>query len=221
MITIQQLPFFINRIQYVKLTQIGGIMMSMIQCANGHFYHEAQGPCPHCSSSDQGKTMGINQWNHSNPQPKPFPLPNKMGKVMSNHPDHVPAVAPLSDDGKTVGLFPKKEGIDPVVGWLVCIEGHDRGKDFSLHLDKNSIGRSHKNDVHIAGDPTISRENHATILYDQKKKQFRLLAGGGRGLVYLNDEAVDFGSVLKNRDLIEIGETKLLFIPFCGDEFNW
>lgn len=193
----------------------------MIQCSNGHFYDDAQGSCPHCLNKTEGKTVGIHSLKSSNPQPKPFPLPNKLGKVTPNQPDQPPVSVPPTDDGKTVGLILKQEGIDPVVGWLVCIEGHDRGKDFPLHADKNTIGRSHKNDVHISGDPTISRENHATVLYDQKKKQFRLLGGGGRGLVYLNDEAVDFGSVLKNRDLIEIGETKLLFIPFCGEEFNW
>lgn len=202
--------------------------MSMIQCSNGHFYHSANGPCPHCSANDlqSGKTVGLNSLGEipgKSPTPNnpPFPLPNKLGQINMNAPLQAPLGEVPSDEGKTIGLFPKKEGIDPVVGWLVCIEGNDRGKDYRIHSEKNSIGRSEKNDIHISGDPTISRENHATIVFDSKRKQFRLLAGGGRGLVYLNDEAVDFGSVIKARDTIEIGETKLLFIPFCGDEFNW
>lgn len=205
----------------------------MVQCSNGHFFNSANGACPHCSIAEnqQGKTVGINpngvganQWSSSAPNinaVQPFPLPNKLGQVNATPIPQDRGGEVPSNEGKTVGLYMKKEGIDPVVGWLVCIDGNDRGKDYRIHTDKNAIGRSEKNDITISGDSTISRENHATIVYDPKKRQFRLLAGGGRGLVYLNDEAVDFGSVLKENDTIEIGETKLLFVPFCGDNFNW
>lgn len=203
----------------------------MMQCSNGHFYNPANGPCPHCSGSNhlQGKTVGYNpnQQGTNNNQigSSPFPLPNKLGQVpINNHQEQPPHMVnnPASlDEGKTVGMFLKNEGIDPVVGWLVCIEGKDRGKDYRIHSDKNTIGRSDNNDITISGDQMISREGHANIVYDPKKKQFRLLSGSGRGLVYLNDEAVDFVSVLKANDTIEIGETKLMFVPFCGVAYDW
>ena len=75
-----------------------------------------------------------------------------------------------SDDGigKTVGVFQRRGGCEPVVGWLVCTEGGEKGRDFRLLAKINTIGRSERMDVCIKNDPAISRENHARIGYDQK-----------------------------------------------------
>ena len=48
-----------------------------------------------------------------------------------------------------------------------------------------------------------------------------LLPGDGNGLVYLNDEAVYVPQNLNPYDVIEMGESKFLFIPFCGEHFMW
>jgi hypothetical protein len=211
--------------------------MSMVQCANGHFFNPNQGACPHCSIDKEpartvglkgvahGKKLSTSELKQSSSIDKPFPLPNKYGQVnpapLNQKNTAVPGKNGQNSVGKTVGMYHQNEGFDPVVGWLVCTEGIDRGKDYSLHSDKNSIGRLQHNDIAILGDPSISRENHATIVFDTKKKQFRILAGEGRGIVYLNNEAVDFSHVLKDKDTIEIGKTKLLFIPLCGEKFSW
>ena len=77
-----------------------------------------------------------------------------------------------NDTGKTVGVFKKSMKIEPVVGWLVCIEGADKGKDFSILAKNNSIGRGESMDICIKGDTTISRENQARIAYDEKNNAF-------------------------------------------------
>ncbi len=125
------------------------------------------------------------------------------------------------DDGKTQRLVRKQLGIDPVVGWLVCVRGPERGHDYRLHSEKNFIGRGEGMDVRIAGDGTISRENHASVSFDPKRETFRLLPGDGRGLVYLNDEEVVSPLPLKAGDHIELGETMLMFVPLCGPAFKW
>ena len=76
-------------------------------------------------------------------------------------------------------------------------------------------------DVAITGDATISRDNHAVISYNPKKHSFRLAPGDSRGLVYLNDEEVLTPIEVAPYDRIELGETLLLFVPFCGDHFTW
>jgi len=121
----------------------------------------------------------------------------------------------------TVGYYHKKIGIDPVVGWLVCIEGPDQGRDYRLHSERNFIGRSDRMDVCVRGDDTISRENHAIIAFNPRTSGFKLQPGDGRGLIYLNGEEVDASINLNPFDLIELGQTKLLFIPFCGEKFQW
>jgi hypothetical protein len=110
---------------------------------------------------------------------------------------------------------------DPVVGWLVCLAGPDRGRDFRLHAEKNFIGRSPAMDVCVAGDETVSRDRHALVIFDPKKHVFWAVPGDAAGLVYLNGDIVHSPTPMKQDDLLEIGQTKLVLIPFCGDKYSW
>jgi hypothetical protein len=112
-------------------------------------------------------------------------------------------------------------GIDPVVGWLVCVGGPDRGRDFRLRMEKNYIGRSPSMDVVIEGDKTVSREKHGVVIFDPKRQAFWVLPGEASGLVYLNGEVVHTPMQMQRDDVIELGQTKLALIPFCGEKYNW
>lgn len=111
--------------------------------------------------------------------------------------------------------------VDPTVGWVVCSEGADRGRDFRIKAEKNFIGRSTAMDICIAGDPRVSRENHAIVAFEPRNAEFRLYPGDARGLVYLNGRVVDVPVVLQPFDIIEVGDSKLVFVPFCGERFRW
>ena len=123
--------------------------------------------------------------------------------------------------GKTVGMMQSQMGFDPVVGWLACVASPSRGKSYTVRGGVNSIGRSERMDIVITGDLKISAENHAKISYSDKHNRFNLLPGEGRNIVYLNDEEVFTPMPLKAYDLIDFGETKLLFVPLCGEKFTW
>ena len=123
--------------------------------------------------------------------------------------------------GKTVGMMQSQMGFDPVVGWLACVAGPSRGKSYTIRGGVNSIGRSERMDIVITGGLKISSENHAKISYSDKHNRFNLLPGEGRNIVYLNDEEVFTPMPLNAYDLIDFGETKLLFIPLCGERFTW
>ena len=123
--------------------------------------------------------------------------------------------------GKTVGMMQSQMGFDPVVGWLACVAGPSRGKSYTVRGGVNSIGRSERMDIVITGDLKISGENHAKISYSDKHNRFNLLPGEGRNIVYLNDEEVFTPMPLHAYDLIDFGETKLLFVPLCGERFTW
>ncbi|WP_129599940.1 FHA domain-containing protein [Anaerophilus nitritogenes] len=114
-----------------------------------------------------------------------------------------------------------KEEIQPVCGWLVCIEGARVGKDYKIKEGKNFIGRADDMDIQILGDNKISRRNHAIVVYDPKKRNSVLLPGDASGIAYLNDEAVYIPTELSPYDVIELGKSKFLFIPFCGEHFEW
>ena len=144
------------------------------------------------------------------PDPAPTPPPSPPGFGVS-----------VAAAGKTVGMMQSQMGFDPVVGWLACVEGPSRGKSYTIRSGVNSIGRSERMDIVITGDLKISSENHAKISYSDKHNRFNLLPGEGRNIVYLNDEEVFTPMPLHAYDLIDFGETKLLFVPLCGEKFTW
>lgn len=76
-------------------------------------------------------------------------------------------------------------------------------------------------DICISGDDTISRNDHAFVVYDPRKKTFRIQAGLSRGLIYLNGKEVIASELLATYDIISIGQSELLFIPLCGERFQW
>ncbi len=109
---------------------------------------------------------------------------------------------------------------EPVVGWLVCVEGPARGTDYRLHAGYNYIGRE-SGDIRIRGDQQISRHNHAMVAYDSGEHLYFVGPSTGRNLIKVNGHAVLQAVEVKNYDVISIGTTKLLFIGLCGEQFSW
>lgn len=192
--------------------------MAIQECANGHLYDTDQyQACPYCSGAnsrvdfrfkgaeDVGRTMG------------PGVGAQSVGATVAPS-AYRPAA---SDTGKTVGVFQKKMNFEPVVGWLVCIEGKERGKDYRIYGKNNTIGRDERSDICIKGDDSISRENHAKLAYDRKHNTFHIIPADGANPVYLNDEPVFVPQKLTANDILEIGELKMMFVPFCNENFKW
>ena len=185
-------------------------MDSMTRCPKGHYYDpNMHSQCPWCYVQgldvDIGKTRAKRSGGPDEELDATKALPG----------------AHADDEGKTVGVFAKNLGVEPVTGWLVAISGPGKGNDYRIVSDRNFIGRSNKMGVVIKEDETISRENHAIISYNPKKQNFRLSPGEGKRLTYLNNEEVIEPVQLKPYDVIELGQTKLMFIPFCSSKFSW
>lgn len=124
-------------------------------------------------------------------------------------------------DNRTVGEFKRKLGYEPVVGWLVCVEGPEVGKDYRLFGRINSIGRAEGNDVVLAQEHTVSQKNHVRLAYDAKHNNFQLIPGEGTNVTYLNDEPLYVPQKLNAYDVLEMGATKLIFVPLCNERFRW
>ena len=126
------------------------------------------------------------------------------------------------DEGRTVAYhaaMPKD--VDPVVGWLVCVDGPERGRDYRLHAGRNFVGRAPQMHVALTGDATVSREKHCIVVYDPRANVFRIAPGDSASLTYLNDASVDVPMPLAPYDRLEVGKTTLLFLPLCSDRFTW
>jgi hypothetical protein len=132
-----------------------------------------------------------------------------------------PASAPAGVARRVVESTAEPAGFDPVVGWLVCIEGPDRGRDYRLRTAKNFIGRASSMDICISGDETVSRERHAVVAFEPEERRFWLLPGDAQGLVYLNGKVVYTPTELAGSDVVKVGQTRLMFVPFCGERHQW
>jgi len=194
--------------------------MNMQQCSQGgHFYDASvHAECPYCKNAAGApvpdRTVPVDR---TVPIDRTTPIaPNGYNPSGDNY-----ARAVGGGDGRTVAVIKEELGIDPVVGWLVNMEGKEKGRDYRIHSDNNFIGRSEKMDICIRGDDTISRDNHAIIAFDTRDRIFFFSPGEGRSLVRLNDRAIFTTTELKAFDVIEIGKTKLVFVPLCGEKFEW
>ena len=114
---------------------------------------------------------------------------------------------------------------DPVAGWLVVISGPGQGNFLKLGYGQNSIGRGPNERISLNfGDSQISRESHAVVTYDPRGNQFYINCGAGStNLTYLKDGAPPIleAQILAPGSHITLGDTTLLFVPFCGEEFTW
>ena len=191
--------------------------MAIVRCPNGHKYDsDFNSSCPYCAVS--GDSSGWDDIGLSSEFDDPGPIWND--NTQSIHDDFDP-----NGPGVTEPYWNKAEySSQPVVGWLVCIEGKDKGKDFCLHGAKSSIGRHQSSSV-VLSDTRISREGFpALIVYDDRKTHRFYLASGdaaSHNNVELNGNMLLGQSELNPYDEIRIENTVLVFIPFCGDDFYW
>ncbi len=114
-----------------------------------------------------------------------------------------------------------EENIEPVVAWLVCIEGSEKGKDYKLKDGRNFVGSNFDMDICILGDEKIAKDNHFSISYNSKQRVFVISPGITGNIVYVDKKALYETKVLENFSLVEVSNTKLVFIQFCGDNFSW
>lgn len=124
------------------------------------------------------------------------------------------------DSVKTVSKYASQGGVEPVTGWLVCIKGENYGKAYEIKSGQSSIGRDSSMNICIK-EEGITREKHAFIIFEPKKRQFFLRGGDGSGLTYCNEEMVTGMVTLNIYDKVQLGDAEFLFIPFCGEHFMW
>lgn len=198
------------------------------KCSNGHWYDASVNKaCPHCKQESEKLKIGLNDVEEDDHTISIAEAGLSLGDELSAV---IGSAAGISineaadfeyDDDKTIsfGFFGMGD-VQPVTGWLVCMTGEERGKDYRLHMGKNFIGRSPAMDVVLVDDKTISREKHCSVIYDPKEDMF-YLSTEGSNFVYLNEELLETAKELKENDKIRIGHTTLIFIPFSRGKRRW
>ena len=201
--------------------------MNLTRCNQGHFYDADKfSSCPHCNRGQASQTPVSDKEIISELETKPDPAIKSA--IKSQTPAQSTPAATKKDKveveeiGKTVGIFDVKEfSAEPVVGWLVCISGKHIGCDFKLKAGRNFVGRDKSMDIVLGKDSTVSRIKHSIIVYEPKGNMFIMQAGESKELSYLNENVVLSPVELKAYDIITLGESQLMFVPFCSENFKW
>lgn len=179
-------------------------------CKNGHHYDATKHTeCPVCKQERERKEVGVTKGDDS----RYMRTPRYANRSM--------ATEAGDDEEVTRAAAVAKMGFSPVVGWLVSVEGSNKGKDYRMVNGRNFIGRDRTMDICIPGDNTISRSQHAIISYDDRTNKYYYSPGMARSIDHINEEPVFATKELKAGDLIEVGSTKLRFVPLCSAKFKW
>lgn len=219
--------------------------MEVIGCGRGHFYNPNEySSCPQCARENGGPqpdfieplspTVPVNTTDFAGSvdnigatEPIGAGFGDFQGTPLSTSAFQDPG-AGVQDYGPTTPVSPsftpsgtQQMPFLPVVGWLVCIEGPAKGRDYRIHSQYNYIGRAQHMDICISGDSCISAEKAAVLAYDDQEKFFSFGPGMGHNVVRVNGKMLMNAVVLNEFDELTIGKTKLLFVPLCGERFNW
>lgn len=213
----------------------------LIRCDNGHFYDGGKyDECPHCNSTKIpeetvfiGKHVTEEDIDRIRAAHKKTKADEEVvaPKVKKGRYEDVFSDSETErkksrrskekDENLTKQLYAGTIGTEPVTGWLVCIAGVHEGEDFKIKRGRNFIGRAGNMDISLSGDRAVSRDKHAILTYDPKGNTFFLQLGESNELCYVNGVPILVPTKLKINDRITLGDSELIFIPFCSDAFSW
>ena len=192
--------------------------MAVIKCSQGHYYDDSKfDECPHCKN-------GLEKKKKESYVDDLEKLKTQIG-VKKPEDDEKTVCLEIGageniDTDKTIGFYNFESGTELVTGWLVSMKGPSRGRDYKLFHGWNRIGRGSDMDVYISDDRSISLQNQASIVFDDKKSKFYLV-NEESSLTYLNGVHTAGSTEIKTGDKISMGNTELIFIAFCTEERKW
>lgn len=196
--------------------------MATVRCPNRHYYDDSKySVCPHCGVTLSGIKFPETRWQQKPEVTGTVQEEEKTeARTSSEDGDVTVCRSSVPQDGRTIGIFRKKFNGNPVVGWLVCSVGEDRGCDYRLYPGNNQIGRSEAMDIPILWDLAIAREKHFSVVHDPKSNLFHIIPGEGT-VTKLNGLVLQKAELLEAYDVITAGETELTFVPFCKGDVHW
>ena len=168
----------------------------LIQCpvCNTKFMENTPGGCPKCNGKMTATVRSLNE-----------PADSKESVAI-----------PLQPSPRNVS-----QSIDAVCGWLICVNGAGRGMYYRILKEKNLISDEKNNFVTVHYDFTRSEGVSSMILFDDIANDFWLLNCCGHNIVRINGRLLLNATKLNKDDILIIGKTKFVFLPFCGESFQW
>lgn len=186
--------------------------MAIVQCENNHYYDNSKNSeCPYCAKM---KTrVDTNEVNEQLTSYLDDGFQIQEEQLTEAYGDFV------DECDKTIGIFLDETQNELTVGWLVCMQGLEKGKSYIIHSGRNFAGRSYDMDVVLSDDMGISREKHFSIVYDPKSISFYFVSGNGQ--TYINGEPAVDECLLNDGDMLALGDCEYMFVPFCKKGRVW
>lgn len=161
------------------------------------------------------------------------------GQYVQTPSDRTQVVGGQKTPGQLGGFDPMK---DPVVGWLVIVEGVGKGQAVPLGYGQNTVGRGDQarrrlsfglnivlegatqhfnvSNVERNEDPQVGRV-HFIVTYDGRARRFYVQQSPeSTNLTYIKggengEEPIMTPRELKPFDRVQAGATELMFVPLC------
>lgn len=209
------------------------------RCENGHFIDESWDLCPYCPAESGEQDIPVVRPARAvapaEPAPAPAParpltaVPQPRREAAPVAPAAPPPVAPMSTPPpieRTVAVM--KAGVTTpdatpmkryVVGWLVGLNGPNRGESFPVRMGRNVLGRDKRSDIVVTDDQASS--HHADLVFRPEERRFILMDHNSTNGTYVNETEIEPRKDLAGHDVIRIGSQKFLFLPLIRDDFYW
>jgi len=213
------------------------------RCENGHFIDESWDLCPYCPAESGEEEIPVVRPARAVAPTEPAPpravtaVPQQPRREVAVSPvvpvspaaPVAPPVSPLTPPPmeRTVAVMkPAINGAAPdaqakryVVGWLVGLNGPNRGESFPVRMGRNVLGRDKRSDIVVTDDQASS--HHADLVFRPEERRFILMDHNSTNGTYVNEMEIEPRKDLSGNDVIRIGSQKFLFTPLIGDGFYW
>ena len=161
-------------------------------CSNGHQMEDSWEICPYCQRTGYAGVTNPSAAAKTRIEGAPDPA--------------APPPAAPAGPRKTVLLTEQRKAA--VVGWLVAMDGEQKGEDFRIRDGQNIIGSGLDSDI-VIRDGTVSSRHASLRCKDQK---FTLTDLDSTNGTYLNGGAAPIGrEELRDNDVIRVGAITLKF----------
>lgn len=203
--------------------------MALITCPFGHYYDDERNTeCPVCRRNEQKGESVYDMQSQVTVSGYKLGSPNgNVTELLSS--DDLEASLfgadavenqydAMADENSTIGFF-EIEGIGGyTAGWLVCVDGPDKGRSFTIVVGRNLCGNSAESDICLS-DPELVPRMHCSVIYEPKEIKFYITPENGA--VFYNGKFINKPTLLKSGDRINIGSSELIFVPFCNKNRSW
>lgn len=192
------------------------------RCENGHFIDESWDLCPYCPAESGEQDIPIVR-----PARAVAPAePSRPAPAAPARRDVPPAPVERPPMERTVAV-PKLSVGGPdtvpakryVVGWLIGLNGSNRGEAFPVRIGRNVLGRDRRSDIVVSDEQASA--HHADLVFRPEERRFILMDHNSTNGTYVNEAEIEPRRDLAGKDVVRIGSQKFLFMPLVHDGFYW